>query len=68
MANNYELVTVTYDRLVNEKETDKAWCFLIGDKLVYMPKSQVEDIRETAKEVDIPRWLVEVKGLEGYGE
>jgi hypothetical protein len=62
-----ELVTLTYDRLIDSRETGAAWCFVFGDEgPVYLPKSQVEDIIETRKEVVIPRWLMEAKGLEGY--
>lgn len=63
---NHELLTLKYDRLLDDKETKLAWCFIFANVLVYLPKSQVEDIRETVKEVDVPRWIVEAKGLEGY--
>lgn len=60
--------TLLYEELLDDQETDKAWCFLFEEGLpnVYLPKSQVEDIRESANEVDVPLWLVEAKGLEDY--
>jgi hypothetical protein len=61
-----EIVTLNYDRLIDSWETVRAWCFLFGDKTIYLPKSLVEDIRESANEVEVPRWLVEAEGLEGY--
>lgn len=64
----HTIKTLLYDELVNERETEKAWCFIFEEGLpvVYLPKSLVEDIRETAREVDIPLWLVDAKGLEDY--
>ena len=61
---DYEIVTLEYEQLVTE--TDKAYLFAFGDENVWLPKSQVEDIRETALEVDIPRWLMEADNLEGF--
>ena len=58
--------TLDYDRLIDDWETEKAYCFVFDGETHYLPKSQVEDIRETAKEVDIPLWLVEAKGLEDF--
>jgi hypothetical protein len=57
-----------YEEIIEEKETERAWCFLFekGLPVVWLPKSQVEDIRETVNEVDIPLWLVDAKGLEDY--
>jgi hypothetical protein len=63
-----QLLTLKYDRLIDSRETRLAWCFLFGDQTIFLPKSQVEDIRETANEVDLPRWLAEAWGLEGYAE
>lgn len=37
--NNNELISVQYDRLVNEKETLKAFLFIIDGKDVWLPKS-----------------------------
>ena len=62
--------TLVYSELVDANETTKAFCFLFagddGVQKIYLPKSQVEDIRETANEVDIPEWLVEAKDLEDF--
>ena len=66
--NNNELISIQYDRLVDEKETAKAFLFVIDGKNVWLPKSQVEDIRETEKVVDIPLWLAKTKQLETYGD
>lgn len=66
-----EIKTLVYTELLNDRETPKAYCFLFTDERgiklpIYFPKSQVEDIRETANEVDVPLWLVEAKGLEDF--
>jgi len=66
--NDNELIAVVYDRLVDEKETPKAFMFIIDDKVIWLPKSQVEDIKETENVVLIPLWLAKAKGLECYGE
>ena len=66
--NSNELISVQYDRLVSEKETDKALLFIIDGKNVWLPKSQIEDIREAEKVVDIPLWLAKAKQLETYGD
>ena len=63
---NNELVSVQYDELVVSRETLKAYLFIIDDEEVWLPKSQVEDIRETECVVDIPLWLAKAKGLETY--
>lgn len=67
-----EIITLEYVQLYDELETEKAWCFRFDDddvdERVWLPKSQVEDIRETANEVDIPLWLVEAKELEDYSK
>lgn len=62
----FTLTTLLYEELVTE--TERAWCFIFEEGLppVYLPKSQVEDIRETSREIDIPIWLVDAKGLEDY--
>jgi tRNA(Leu) C34 or U34 (ribose-2'-O)-methylase TrmL len=64
--NGNELVTLTYDRIIDSRETGASWCFVFGDETVFLPKSQVEDIIETRKEVVIPRWLMKARELEGY--
>ena len=61
-----EIITLIYDRIVETRETSRAFCFVFGGETVYLPKSQVEDIRESSKEVDIPCWLMEAKELEQY--
>ena len=58
-----ELVNIDYDRILDDLETPKAFCFIIGGEKVWLPKSQVEDIIETQQEVVIPEWLAMEKGL-----
>lgn len=62
----WEITTLTYDRLVDDAETKMAYLFIFGGEEVWLPKSQVEDIRETVNEVDIPLWLAVAKDIEGY--
>ena len=63
---NNDLISVQYDRIIDSRETKLAYLFIIDNKEIWLPKSQVEDIRETEKVVDIPYWLVKAKGLECY--
>ena len=65
-AEGSEILTLKYDDIVDASESKLAWCLVFDTRCVFLPKSQVEDIRETAKEVDIPRWLAVAKGLEAY--
>lgn len=62
------IITLEYSQIWDEYETEKAYCLTFGDDLakIYLPKSQVEDIRESVNEIDIPLWLVEAKGLEEF--
>lgn len=62
----YDLIPIQYDRIIDAKETPKAWCFIVDGKIIYLPKSQVEDIRETEKVVVIPFWPAKSKELEVY--
>jgi hypothetical protein len=61
-----QIVTLQYDRFLEERETEKAYCFVFGDELKFLSKTYVEDIRETSKEVDIPYWLAELSETEGF--
>ncbi len=61
-----DLISIQYDRIVDNRETELAYLFVIDNRDVWLPKSQVEDIRETEKVVDIPFWLAKAKGLEAY--
>ena len=67
-----DIITLEYVELYDEIETDKAWCFRFDDdnaeERIWLPKSQVEDIRESVNEVDVPLWLVEAKELEDYAK
>lgn len=64
----HTIKTLVYEKLVVDRETDLAWCFVFERGLphVYLPKSVVEDIRETSNEVDVPLWMVDAKGLDDY--
>ena len=64
MNDKHEIVTLTYDSI--KAESGMAWLFDFGGEECWLPKSQVEDIRETSKEVDLPLWLVISDQLEGY--
>lgn len=52
-----------YDSLV--RETDKAFLIRFGDDDVWFPKSQV-DLDHVAREITVPDWLAEKKGIEFY--
>lgn len=62
-----ELVEVYYDEENEDRETDLAWLFVIGDDEVWIPKSQIEK-EERGRLGDgtvwIPEWLAIEKGLE----
>jgi len=64
----HTIKTLVYEKFHGESGLGRAWCFEFeaGLPVVFLPKSQVEDIRETANEVDVPLWLVDAKGLEDY--
>ena len=64
--NTNEIITLRYDKLIDDLETDRAWCFVIDHRMIFLPKSLVQDINEIDKEVDVPQWLVEKEGLESY--
>jgi len=59
-----------FDKLVYE--TDGAYLLKFGDQKEWVPKSQAEILNEDTRgpehggEIEVPRWLVEKKGLEGY--
>ena len=59
-----------FDKL--EHDTDEAYLLRFGDQKEWVPKSKAEILNEDTRgpeyggEVEIPRWLVEKKGLEGY--
>lgn len=61
-----DLISIQYDRIIDNRETPKAFLFIIAGKETWLPKSCVEDIRETESVVDIPFWLAKKKGLEVY--
>lgn len=66
MKKDWSLVTLNYDRLMDDRETKLSWFFVFDGHGVYLPKQFVEDIRETVKEVDAPQWLVEDRDLEDF--
>lgn len=45
------------------QRTNNAIRFLIGEKKVWLPKSQIEFDKSTLNTINIPRWLAEKKGL-----
>lgn len=57
-------LTLTYDAIVHT--TDKARLFRFGEEDVWIPESQILWIDEDARDVLLPEWLVEAKGLEAY--
>lgn len=50
----------SYDDLVTK--TPRAWLLRFGDDDIWLPKSQC-DLYEHSREVDVPNWLAEEKGL-----
>jgi hypothetical protein len=56
---------LTYDRI--ERETDQAVLVKFGDEEEWIPKSQIlnQEFRDEDV-INIPVWLAEGKGLEGY--
>ena len=71
IGRNDDLLQLAFRRL--EAETDKAWLVVfdegIGPKALavqrWLPRSECH-IDEDALMVEVPRWLVEAKGLESY--
>lgn len=63
---DWSLVTLAYDRILDERETKLSWFFVFDGRRVSLPKQFVEDIRETVKEVDVPQWLAEDREIEGF--
>ncbi len=56
---------LTYDRI--KRESDSAILVVFGDEQEWIPISQIRNKYFRDEDViDIPRWLVEKKGLEGY--
>lgn len=60
MTKEQPVFDVNFDEIVNE--TEKAWCVLINDEEVWLPKSQVE-MYEDDYVVVVPEWLMKEKGL-----
>jgi len=56
-----ERVEIPFDAIIHQ--TDKAVLFDVGDEEVWLPKSQIESIDETGKNVTIPVWLATEKEL-----
>lgn len=60
---------LTVDEIV--KETDSAILVKCGDETAWLPRSQIEcagNYQSGFCEIEIPQWLAEEKGLEGYCE
>lgn len=59
-----EMITLVWDKLTYS--TDKAHLFTFGEEEVWLPKSQITDIDEKTKTLEIPLWLAEEKEIEDY--
>ena len=61
--------TVSLSVDVVEKETEKAYLFVVGGEKIWMPKGQIRngEVSEGDKElvVEITKWIAEQKGLSG---
>jgi len=66
---------IFYNSVYETEPTEKtmgAYLLQFGDDKVWIPKSEAEILNEDTRgpehggEIEIPRWLVEKKGLEGY--
>lgn len=55
-----EVVTIDYDDILEERETEKAICFIIEGDPYHLPKSQIT-IDEEDMTVEMPRWLAKEK-------
>jgi hypothetical protein len=60
MSKHHRLVDIDYEELLSE--TDKAYCFAIDNKEVWLPKSLAE-LDKDSKQVTIPYRIAYEKGL-----
>lgn len=61
---NRETITLVWDKI--EAITPLAILFIFGDDDVWLPKSQITDIDEKTKTLDLPLWLAEEKEIVDY--
>ena len=59
-------ITLVYDEI--GCLTAQAILFLFGDDKAWIPKSQITDLDEKMKTVDIPLWIAEEKEIEDFEE
>jgi len=52
---DHDFPNIEYDNVL--RETPKAIFFQVGDKQVWIPTSQLEDLDVVEKVFNIPRWL-----------
>lgn len=61
---NQEIITLVYDSF--KITTAMAHLVIFGDDQVWLPKSQVTNIDEKTKTLEIPLWLAIEKELEDF--
>ena len=61
---NREIITLVWDKI--EAMTPLTILFTFGDDDVWIPKSQITDLDEKTKTLEIPLWLAEEKEIEDY--
>ena len=61
---NREIIILVWDKI--EAMTPLAILFTFGDDDVWLPRSQITDIDEKTKTLEIPLWLAEEKEIEDY--
>jgi hypothetical protein len=61
---NHEIITLVWDKI--ETMTPKAILFTFGDDDVWLPRSQITDLDEKTRTLEIPLWLAEEKEIESY--
>lgn len=59
-----ECIEITFDYDEIKTERASAILFLVNDLEIWIPKSQIIDHNEDEKQVTIPQWLAEQKGLD----
>lgn len=59
-----EVADVRYVRIKVDDDRYKSILFKIGDKDVWLPRSQIE-VDKDSRVVTAPVWLIEEKGIEG---
>lgn len=61
-----ETIILTWDKI--KATTPLAVLFVFGDDVVWIPKSQMTDLDQEDKTLEIPLWLAEEKEIEDYEE